>query len=75
MLKNLLITFVILASIAFSGCTRTVYVDKPEPYAVPVPCKTPDVHCHWQGNDTEVLVGVMKCLKDLKESNNVCKGK
>jgi len=75
MLNNLLITFVILIPIVFSGCTKTVYVDKPEPYAVPVKCNVPEVHCTWEGTDVEVLIGVMKCLSDYKRANEVCRQK
>ena len=76
LLKLLLIISAVLTIATFSGCSlceKKVYIDKPVPYAVPVACHTPDVDCTFSGSDSEVVVGMLKCIVDLKRSNEVCK--
>ena len=65
--------FVLLTFQACSWCEKKVYVEVPKPYAVPTPCKTPDVVCDINGSDANVVVGLVKCIVDLKNSNKVCK--
>ena len=71
--KILSAMFAILILTLFSGCTKEVIVEVPKPYAVPVPCKVPDVHCEAKGEDNEVIVGLLQCIIDLKRAAEVCK--
>ena len=70
MLKISLMVFVLLT---FQACSKVEYVEVPKPYAVPVPCTTPDVNCSVSGSDANVVVELVKCVVDLKLANGVCK--
>ena len=70
MFKLLLMVYVLLI---FQACSKVEYVEVPKPYAVPVPCTTPDVNCSVSGSDANVVVELVKCIVDLKLANGVCK--
>ena len=71
MLKVFYLIFVILA---FSGCTKTVYIDRVKYVDVPVKCIVPDVNCSTAGlNDVGVVSEMIRCIFDLKEASKVCK--
>jgi len=71
MLKIFFLIFVILA---FSGCTKTVYVDRVKYVNIPVKCDVPNVECSTQGkNDVEIVSEMIRCIYDLKEAAKVCK--
>jgi len=71
--KNLLIVLALLTIIIFSGCTKTVYVDVPVPYAVPTPCKVPKVDCDFSGDGSEPIVKLLECIVNQKKAMSVCK--
>ena len=71
-LKKLLVLSGILILIAFSGCTRTVYVDRVVKVNVPVPCKVGATDCVVSGSDAEVVIGLTKCIIDMKQSIKAC---
>lgn len=59
--------------LTYSGCgTKTVYVDRPVEVLAEVPCKVKEVHCGLKGSDAEVVVGLAKCVINLKEEAKVC---
>jgi hypothetical protein len=66
--------FLIFAILAFSGCTKTVYVDRVKYVDIPVKCRVPSVECSTQGkNDVEIVSEMIRCIYDLKEAAKVCK--
>lgn len=71
-LRGLLMLLGLLTLITFSGCTRTVYVDRPFEVKVPVPCKISNVSCNVGGSDAEVVIDLAKCIVDLKQEIKVC---
>lgn len=62
----------LLTLMLFSGCTRTIYVDRPYEVKVPVPCKISTTPCHVAGSDAEVVIGLAKCIVNLKHEIKVC---
>lgn len=70
--KSLLTVLVLLTIIFFSGCTKTVYIDVPVPYAVPTPCKVPKVTCDFSGNGSEPIVKLLECIVNQKKAMSVC---
>lgn len=66
-----LLLFVVLI---FSGCTKTVYVDKIVYVDVPVKCNTPATDCSEEGSLTQgTMSEILMCIYDLREANKVCK--
>lgn len=69
----------VLTALILTACSSkcepiTKYVSKPEPYAVPVPCKTPEVICgKLIGNAIEKQNKSLECIEELKKANRVCK--
>jgi len=73
MIQRFLLTVLALLSITtFSGCTKTVYVDVPVPYAVPTPCKVPKVDCKFNGIGSEPIVKLLECIVNQKKAMSVC---
>ena len=70
--KCLLIVLALLTITTFSGCTKTIYVDVPVPYAVPTPCKVPNVDCKFSGDGSEPIVKLLECIVEQKKAMSVC---
>jgi len=65
---------ILLSMVIFSGCTKTVYVDRPVYVDVPVKCNVPDTFCSEQGSLKEGTISeLLRCIYDLRESAKVCK--
>lgn len=70
-----LMLFVILA---FSGCTRTVYVDRKVEVNIPVPCIVPESKCATKAeladmNASAVVEATYQCVMLHEENEKVCK--
>ena len=70
MLLTLLVVSVTLASCSL--CTTTEYIDRPVEVLVEVPCKVNNVVCDLTGTDPEVVVGLMRCVVDLRQEASRC---
>jgi hypothetical protein len=70
--KQSMLSVLLISTLIFSGCTKTVYVDRPVKVKIPVKCKVPSTDCTVGGSDPEVVVGLGKCIIDLKQSIKVC---
>ena len=75
--KASLMVYVLSILIAFSlsgcsWCTKIEYRDVPYEVFVPVPCEIKKVSCHVSGNDTDVVVGLVECIVDLRKEAEVC---
>lgn len=74
-----MIISIVLTALILTACSSkcepiTKYIPKPEPYAVPVPCKTPEVICgKLIGNAIEKQNKSLECIEELKKANMVCK--
>lgn len=62
----------ILTLTGCSWCTTVEYVDRPYEVLVDVPCVVQDVTCDTNGTDAQVVMGLMKCVVDLKNEAKVC---
>jgi hypothetical protein len=71
--KILKMSSMLFAILLFSGCTKTVYIDRPYEVKVPVKCKVRDVPCSFSGSDIDVVIGLQKCIVDLKKEAEVCR--
>ena len=74
-LGKLLMVLGILTTVLTSGCslcTQTEYVDRVVEKVVTVPCQVRDVNCTTTGNDNEVVIGLQKCIFDLKMEASAC---
>lgn len=64
----------LLIPLAFSACCETQYVYKTVEVKVPVKCTTPDTFCSEENSlKTSEIGEVLRCIVELRESNNVCK--
>jgi hypothetical protein len=64
---------VLLGILSFSGCsTKVEYVDRVSKVYVNVPCKVKEVKCDINGTDSEVVLGMAKCIITLKKEAKVC---
>lgn len=72
MLKVFLAVFVSL--VFLSGCTKTVYVDRPVEVLVPVKCEVPRVESNFEDTDTETetVTKMITYIYNLLESIKVC---
>lgn len=70
--KTYKMLLVVLMVLFYSGCTRTVYVDKPVPYAVPQACEVRLIECHLSGSPSNMLLKSIECFLDQKEEAKVC---
>ena len=70
-----MIVLITLTTIFFSGCSEceTVYIEVPKPYAVPVPCKVPEVECSFKGKGSEPVIRLLECIIKQKKAMKVCK--
>lgn len=73
--KILGLLLMLLGMLSFSGCAwceKRIYVDRPVKIKVPVKCVVKDVECDNNGTDSEVVVGLAKCVLDLKQEAKAC---
>ena len=58
-----------------SGCTKTVYVDRPVRINVPVKCIVKDADCpHLSDmNDSEAVDEMGRCIEQMRENEKVCR--
>ena len=71
--KQYVVLLGLFVVLLFSGCTKTIYVDKPIEIKVPVTCKVKDVPCHVVGTDPEIVVKLTECIIDLKKEAERCR--
>lgn len=67
----------LFVALVFSGCTKTVYVDRFLEKKVPVPCEVAEVECASTEemadmNDSAVVVECYRCVDAHKEAAKVC---
>ena len=78
-LSRFSVILIMLIGISFSGCSwceTVIYVDRPKPYAVPVPCVIPNTDCNefkYKGDSIEEDLGM--CIHELKAKADICRGK
>lgn len=71
-MKQLGALLILLGALSFSGCTKTVYVDRPVKVKVPVKCVVNDVNCKLIGTDPEIVIKLTECILDLKQEVKRC---
>lgn len=63
----------LLLTLTFSGCTKTVYVDRIKIEKVPVPCVVPKTHCSVDGlSRADKVVELYRCTQEYKQHAEVC---
>ena len=75
-LRLLLMLFVALTFQACSLCEdKLVYVDREVYVNVPVKCIVPYTDCSIDNNasDGEIVIALVKCIIDMKETRKVCR--
>lgn len=76
-MKQLKVLLMLLGILTLTSCslfTTTEYIDRPYKVLVEVPCEVKKVHCDINGTDAEVVLGLTKCIIDLKKEASVCNG-
>ena len=65
----------LLAAFSLSGCTKTVYVDRPVRVDVPVKCVVEDADCPHliDLNDSAAVDEMGRCILQMRENEKACR--